>query len=589
MSIFWFVNICRFGLNFYETGEGEIMKKFKSLCFAMVFFMALAMLLPTSAYAAKSAGTIKNNVQVLMEYTDGATVPIPETKVGVKGGLLGTKFLLGSEYHECNDDGKVNFRQTSRITDMYFELPVAWADKVDTEKARVAYRAKLIGNFRYHNYNANITNNKFRVGMPLAWTTVDTTIYLKAKSFNVVFDEGNGSDKTVSKVEYLKKVQKQADPSREGYTFKGWYKENGEVFDFDTPITENITLIGKWEINKYTVKFDSDGGTAVKPQTVEFNKTANKPENPTKEGYTFLGWYKDGNEFSFDNPITETITLTAKWKLKEYSVTFDSNNETQPQEVIVTHGEKVTAPKVEKEGYTFKGWYKEDGEEFNFDTPITDNIILTAKWEINKYTVTFVSGVEQHVESQTVKYGSYAEEPDVELEKENYLFRGWYNGENEFDFKNTPIKADIELTAKWELDTKIGSADVNFFVYNAADKGEMKWDTKYFVPINKNGAYISKAAQLKWDSTSGLVFWGKHYYIEAGKIPIDSVLYDADRMKIDVKKLVNPDWINANMRDKYKNENYELRVYRLTRVGDEPIHVDLAFYDTANKEWVHMK
>ena len=72
------------------------MKKFKSLCFAMVFFMALAMLLPTSAYAAKSAGTIKNNVQVLMEYVGGETVAIPHAKVGVKGGLLGTKFLLGS-------------------------------------------------------------------------------------------------------------------------------------------------------------------------------------------------------------------------------------------------------------------------------------------------------------------------------------------------------------------------------------------------------------------------------------------------------------------------------------------------------------
>lgn len=563
------------------------MKKFKSLCFAMVFFMALAMLLPTSAYAAKSAGTIKNNVQVLMEYTDGVTVPIPETKVGVKGGLLGTKFLLGSEYHKCDNDGKVNFRQTSRITDMYFELPEAWANKVDTEEARAEYRAKLIGNFRYHNYKANITNNKFRVGMPLAWTTVDTTIYLKAKSFDVVFEPDNGSDKTVSKVEYLKPVKEPDAPSREGYTFKSWYKD-GKEFNFETLITEDITLTAKWEINKYTVKFDSNGGTEVKPQTVEFNKTVNKPEDPTKEGHTFEGWYKGDKEFDFKTSITEDITLTAKWKLKEYSVTFDSNNETQPQEVLVTHGEKVKAPlNPTKEGHTFKGWFKGD-VPFDFDTLITDDITLTAKWEINKYTVTFVSGVEQQVDSQTVEYGSFATRPDVELENPDYIFRGWYNGDNEFDFEKTPIETDITLTAKWEYDTKIGSAEVNFFVYNAAEKGEMKWDPKYFVSIDKNGAYISEAAQLRWEK---LVSWFivKHYFIMAENIPEESVLYDADRVKIDVKELVSSDWINDNMIDKYKNGNYELRVYRLTRVKEEPIHVDLAFYDTVEHEWVHMK
>lgn len=184
------------------------MKKFKSLCFAMAFFMALAMLLPTSAYAAKSAGTIKNNVKVVMEYADGGTVAIPAAKVGVKGGLLGTKFLLGSEYHECDENGKVNFRQTSRITDMYFELPEVWSDKVETDGARAEYRAKLIGNFRYRNYKANITNNKFRVGMPLAWTTVDTTIYLKAKYFTVFFDKGDYNAENLL-VEYLKQVKNQ--------------------------------------------------------------------------------------------------------------------------------------------------------------------------------------------------------------------------------------------------------------------------------------------------------------------------------------------------------------------------------------------
>ena len=113
----------------------------------------------------------------------------------------------------------------------------------------------------------------------------------------------------------------------------------------------------------------------------------------------------------------------------------------------------------------------------------------------------------------------------------------------------------------------------------------MKWGERFFAPIDKNGAYISNAALLYWD-VSGWAMWKRHF-IMADNIPTASVLYDADRVKIDVEELVNSEWINANMRDKYKNENYELRVYRLTRVDNEAIHVDLAFYDAKKGNWVH--
>ena len=493
------------------------MKKFKSLCFAMVFFMALAMLLPTSAYAAKSAGTIKNNVQVLMEYVGGETVAIPHAKVGVKGGLLGTKFLLGSDYHECNNEGKVTFKQTSRVTDMYFELPDAWKDKVETEEARADYRAKLIGNFRYRNYKANITNNKFRVGMPLAWTTVDTTIYLKAKYFTVFFDKGDYNAENLL-VEYLKQVKKPNDPVREGYTFKGWYKD-GKEFNFETPITDNITLTAKWEINKYTVKFVSDG-EQVAQETVEFNKTVNKPEDPKKEGHTFLGWH---------------------------------------------NGE----------------------EKFNFDTPIKGDITLTAKWKINKYTVTFMSD-NSEIASYEVKYGEKVSVPDVELAKEGWIFRGWVDSEDKEFNPTTPIKSNMILTAKWVVDTRIGSAKVSFYVYNELSKGKMKWDARHFIPVGKDGAYISNAGNLKWNKDSFLGF-NKHYYIMTDNIPKESKLYDADMVEVDVKKFANDELI-ANMKNNVKNKlhtNCELRIYRLTKVEGDNIHVDLAFYDLTKGNWVH--
>ena len=79
----------------------------------------------------------------------------------------------------------------------------------------------------------------------------------------------------------------------------------------------------------------------------------------------------------------------------------------------------------------------------------------------------------------------------------------------------------------------------------------------------------------------------KRYFIKAEDISEESVLYDVDRVKIDVKELVSSEWINANMRGKYKGDKYELRVYRLTRVDNEAIHVDLAFYDTGKASWIH--
>ena len=490
------------------------MRKFKFLCVVVVFIMAYLMMMPTVAKAAKSSGTVKNSVKVLMEYSDGSTVAIPGAKVGVEGGLLGTKFLLGSKYHVCDDNGETRFKQTSRITDMYFELPEAWADKVDG--ARAEYRAKLIGNFRYHNYKSEIKNNRFRVGMPLAWTSVDTTIYIKAKSFDVVFNDGELSN--ILKVEYLKKVEKPDATKKVGYTFKGWFNRE-EEFNFETPITENIKLTAKWEINKYIVTFDS----GVDAQTVEHGSKANKPSDPEKEGYTFLAWYNGEEKFDFDTPITADITLTARWEKKKYTVAFMSD-ESQIVSYEVEHGNKVAVPDVElaKAGWIFRGWFDSDNKEFNFDTPITSNLILTAKWVV---------------------------------------------------------------------DTRIGSAKVNFYVYNELSKGEMYWDAKYFIPVEVTGAYISNADNLNNWQVERKYFWNRnHYYIRGNDIPEGSKLYDVEMAEIDIKKIANED-LNFKMseaiRSKLTEGSYELRIYRLTKVDDENIHVDLAFYDTNAKEWLH--
>ena len=188
------------------------------------------------------------------------------------------------------------------------------------------------------------------------------------------------------------------EPTLKGYTFAFWYlgedEQNATAYDFDTPVTENITLTAKWNINKYTVTFNSYGGTPVPPaQEVEYGLTATKPADPTLKGYTFAFWYlgedeQNATEYDFDTPVTENITLTAKWNINKYTVTFNTDGGTPvPPAQEVEYGLTATEPAAPKKtGYTFDGWYLGD-EKYDFSAAVEQNITLTAKWEAKKANV----------------------------------------------------------------------------------------------------------------------------------------------------------------------------------------------------------
>lgn len=185
-------------------------------------------------------------------------------------------------------------------------------------------------------------------------------------------------------------------PTLKGYTFAFWYlgedEQNATAYDFNTPVTENITLTAKWNINKYTVTFNSYGGSKVDPQVVEYGLYAQEPEEPTLKGFTFAYWYLDDENEAYDfdtTPITEDITLTAKWEINKFKVTFDTDGgEPIPDDQFVEWGLFVEEPTTEptKTGYTFDGWYLGD-ERYDFSAAVEQNITLTAKWEAKKANV----------------------------------------------------------------------------------------------------------------------------------------------------------------------------------------------------------
>ena len=285
-----------------------------------------------------------------------------------------------------------------------------------------------------------------------------------AHNWVVTFNPDNGEPAFTQNVEYEgKAIEPTPAPEKEGYAFTGWYLDEAEEpFSFDTTITADITLTAKWNINKYTVTFNSYGGTPVPPaQEVEYGHTATKPADPTLKGYTFAFWYLGEDEqnataYDFNTPVTENITLTAKWNINKYTVTFNSYGGTPvPPAQEVEYGHTATKPADPTlKGYTFAFWYLGEDEQnataYDFDTPVTENITLTAKWNINKYTVAFnTDGGTPVPPAQEVEYGLTATEPAAP-EKTGYTFDGWYLGDEKYDF-SAAVEQNITLTAKWHV------------------------------------------------------------------------------------------------------------------------------------------
>lgn len=195
--------------------------------------------------------------------------------------------------------------------------------------------------------------------------TGDTTVYAKwVKKPIVNFNaNGHGTAPASQTVELNGKAVKPADPTAEGYVFRGWYTTAActTEFDFNTPIAADTTLYAKWD-EIYTVTFNVGGhGTAPTPQKVENGGKATKPENPTAKGWRFDGWYTDEKctaGYDFDKAVTANTTLYAKWT-QLFTLTFETNGGTKIDSVEAPDGSLVYlgSYKPTKSGYYFVGWY----------------------------------------------------------------------------------------------------------------------------------------------------------------------------------------------------------------------------------------
>ena len=252
--------------------------------------------------------------------------------------------------------------------------------------------------------------------------------------YTITFDTKGGSTINPITQNYGTDVTAPADPTKEGYTFAGW--------DREIPTTmpaENITITASWTVNQYTITFDTNGGNTINPITQNYGTDVTKPQDPTKEGYTFVGWDK---EIPSTMPA-ENITITASWSINKYTITFDTQGGTVILPITQDYGTDVTAPEnPTKEGYTFAGWDREIPT-----TMPAENITITASWTVNQYTITFDTQGGSTIDPITQNYGTDVTAP-ANPTKQGYVFAGW-----DKEIPTTMPAENMTITASWNAST----------------------------------------------------------------------------------------------------------------------------------------
>ncbi|MDE5867746.1 MAG: InlB B-repeat-containing protein [Anaeroplasmataceae bacterium] len=308
------------------------------------------------------------------------------------------------------------------------------------------------------------------------WTKNDVPVV----KYTVTFDSLGGvmSDPEKVEVEEGKMVPIPAAPVKIGEEFIAWQTSNNRNFNFSTPITSDITLKALYDIDPktYTIAFNTEGGSAVESITgLKRNEAGKAPENPTKEGYDFVGWYLDGKLYDFNSLVTKNITLTASWAKAKVTVTFDTGEggSKVPNQVIEAGTKAINPGEPTKTDARFLGWYYE-GSPYDFNTPVNSNLTLTAKWE-NTYTLTFLnpdaSYTWQQVITIKIKENTALGEnfsdavlensknelsdltsPDAGFSHNGYfVWDGWYvEGTDELFDPAAPVQSSMTIYAKWD-------------------------------------------------------------------------------------------------------------------------------------------
>lgn len=264
-------------------------------------------------------------------------------------------------------------------------------------------------------------------------------------------------------------ISQPSNPAKTGYTFDAWYLEDTFVtpYNFANNVTTDLTLYAKFNINQYTIAFNSNGGSAVTSIVQNYNTEVLEPASPTKDGYLFDDWYSDvelTTPYVFDTMPAQNITLYAKWTLDSYDITYmldgGTNNGSNPATYTIETS-TITLLAATKDGFTFNGWY--DNAGFTGD-PISEiaigsfgDVTLYAKFTENTgitfdvLVYDFEGDGNQLLYTIEVAENGFATRPGTDPTRAGYRFDDWYldNAETPFNWATTAIVEDITIFGVW--------------------------------------------------------------------------------------------------------------------------------------------
>jgi len=314
--------------------------------------------------------------------------------------------------------------------------------------------------------------------------TVTLYAHWVPNTYTVSFDSQGGSSVSSRNVTYDAKYGTLSTPTAPtGYTFAGWYTaaNGGSKITSDTTVktASNHTLYAQWAANEYTVSFDPNGGSvAPSSQTAIYNSTYGDLPTLMRAGYAFNGWFTEksgGTQVTRDTKVTTVAnhTLYAQWTPVNYTLTFNGNGVTNPDNIGYTIESTDKLPTLVRDGYTFNGWKPtssvgswDANETYAGGTSLTDkhgSVELVAQWTPITYTVTLNENGGGDVENVT-----YTIEDTVNLPlptRVGYTFGGWkvttasgnWALDALYETGNLSIAAgkygNVTLTAQWTANT----------------------------------------------------------------------------------------------------------------------------------------
>ncbi|MDR3130438.1 MAG: InlB B-repeat-containing protein, partial [Treponema sp.] len=286
----------------------------------------------------------------------------------------------------------------------------------------------------------------------------DLTLYAHWRSeedteidqYTIDFESYGGSDVETITADKGTSIMEPTKPVKEGYVFTGWYSDvqGGELYSWPLELAGELILYARWRAEgeagaqQYTLTFNSREGTEVEAVTADLETGVQKPADPVRSGYTFLGWYsetKGGELYEWPHTLTGDLTLYAQWQtsggdgpaIKSYTITFDSHGGSELSAVSGSAGTLIEEPaEPSLEGYIFMGWSTEPeyGELYEWPHTLSGNLTMYAQWEAITYTV------EYNANGGTGSTASTSHMYDVESplaqngftgEESYYKFAGW--------------------------------------------------------------------------------------------------------------------------------------------------------------------